>query len=361
MTKSKKVKVKGKINKKKLIIISSVILAVILIIAILIILNNNGTFSLSKDKEDNVQEENKVPEIKDLQIVDINSDSRPYAIMINNINVARPYQSGLQDAYLIYEIIVEGGITRYMAVFKDQTTAKIGPVRSSRHYYLDYALENDAIYVHWGWSPQAQSDIKSLGINNINGLYDSGFWRDNSLNVATEHRGFTSLEKLANTAESKKYRTTTDEDLLLNYSVDKIDMASIDNATTAENISIKYSNSITTSYTYNADAGYYLRSVNNKPHVDYVTKEQYHFKNIIVYQVTNATIAGDEKNRQNLDNLGTGTGYYISDGISIPITWEKKTRSSQTKYYYENGEELKVNDGNTFIQIQPKGQSLEIL
>ena len=59
-------------------------------------------------------------------------------------------------------------------------------MRSSRHYYLDYALENDAVYVHWGWSPQAQSDISSLGINNINGLTYEGvyFFRDKSVNAA---------------------------------------------------------------------------------------------------------------------------------------------------------------------------------
>ena len=57
-----------------------------------------------------------------LKIIDIDSKTRPFAVMINNINVARPLQSGLQDAYIVYEIIVEGGITRYMAVFQDQQT-----------------------------------------------------------------------------------------------------------------------------------------------------------------------------------------------------------------------------------------------
>ena len=65
--------------------------------------------------------------------------------------------AGLQDAYITYEILAEGGITRLMALFKDKDTAKIGSVRSARPYYLDYALENDAIYVHYGWSDQAKS------------------------------------------------------------------------------------------------------------------------------------------------------------------------------------------------------------
>ena len=98
-----------------------------------------------------------------------------------------------------------------------------------------------------------------------------------------------------------------------------------------------------------------------KKHTDYVTKEQYTFKNIITYQVDNYTLNdGENKGRQELENIGSGTGYFISGGYAVPITWEKSSRSSQTKYYYESGEELIVNDGNTFIQIQPEGQKLEI-
>src|SRR5574344_1440904 len=66
-------------------------------------------------------------------IADKDSTSRPFAVMINNHPTARPLQSGLQDAYLVYEMLVEGGITRMMALFKDQTTSRIGSVRSARH------------------------------------------------------------------------------------------------------------------------------------------------------------------------------------------------------------------------------------
>ena len=87
---------------------------------------------------------------RELKIVDEDSISRPYAVMINNHSKARANHAGLQDAYIVYEAIVEGGLTRMMAIFKDKDTARIGSVRSSRHYFLDYALENDAIYVHFG-------------------------------------------------------------------------------------------------------------------------------------------------------------------------------------------------------------------
>ena len=104
-----------------------------------------------------------------------------------------------------------------------------------------------------------------------------------------------------------------------------------------------------------------MRDVNGKKHTDYITNEQYHFKNIITYQVKNITLNdGSHKNRQTIDNIGSGKGYYITNGYAIPITWEKKSRAEQTKYRLENGEELVVNDGNTFIQIQPSGKNLEI-
>ena len=332
----------------------------IIILLLLVCLFVSGCGKKDNTKKDNDKIQTQENEnAKKLKIVDVNSKSRPYAVMINNINVARPLQSGLQDAYLMYEIIVEGGITRYMALFMDQNTTRIGSIRSARHYFLDYALENDAIYVHHGQSPQAQSDFRTLNIDRIVVDNSKTGWRDKSLNVSSEHTLFTSIEKLNNGLGNK--RTTRNNNLLLNYSVDKIDMASLEGAKTANNVSISYSNTYVSSYVYDAENGYYLRSVNGKAHTDYVTKNQYHFKNIITYQVKNTTLNdGENKGRQNIENVGSGTGYYISDGYSIPIKWTKESRKSQTKYYYMNGEELKVNDGNTFIQIQPTGQNLAI-
>lgn len=305
--------------------------------------------------------EGTVIEEKKITIVNEDSNSRPYAVMINNNHAAWPH-AGLQDAYLVYEMIVEGGITRMMALYKDQETAKIGSVRSSRHYFLDYALENDAIYVHFGWSPQAQSDISKLGVDNINGLTDSkGFWRDTSLNRAYEHTAFTSIEKASEVAKSKGYKTTTDKELLLNYTADEVDLSTKENAIVANEIKIKYSDYHTTSYTYDAENKVYKRYMSGKAHTDLVTKEQYTAKNIIVYNVKNYTLNdGENKGRQGLNNIGKGTGYYITNGYAVPITWEKTSRDAQTVYKYEDGTEIDVSDGNTYIQIQPIDQETVI-
>ena len=189
---------KLKLKHKNLFIIAGVLLIVLTALLFLTPKKNNKTKNDSKEEQKNndvlieLEQDNNE---NNLSIVNLNSKSRPYAVMINNIGVARPLQSGLQDAYIIYELIVEGGLTRYLALFMDQNTERIGSIRSARHYYLDYALENDAIYVHHGQSPQAQSDFSKLGIDRVVADASKTGWRDKSLNVSSEHTLFTNIEK----------------------------------------------------------------------------------------------------------------------------------------------------------------------
>lgn len=330
---------------------------VIIFLLFLILLAVGGYYLYSQKPELPKEITKKV--IKKLKIVDENSKTRPYAVMINNNHQAWPH-AGLQDAYITYEIIAEGGITRMMALFKDQNTDKIGSVRSARPYYLDYALENDAIYVHYGWSDDAKSDINSLDVDNINGLTDSNvFWRDKTLNKATEHTVFTSMKNLKEFAKEKGYTRDTNKDLLLNYSVDEISLAEMEGAQKADKVYIKYSYYTDTTYEYDSENKVYLRSMSGTQHTDVVTGKQYTAKNIIVTPIAN--YGYDSYGRQKLENIGSGDGYYITDGYAVPITWEKASRSSQTIYKYKStGKEIKVNDGNTFIQIQPKGETLNI-
>ena len=157
------------------------------------------------------------------------------------------------------------------------------------------------------------------------------------------------------------YRKETDKGLLLNYSVDPVDLSNDETSIDANSIDIVYSNVIKDHYDYDSENKVYKRSVNGKAHTDYVTKQQYTFKNIITYQVENTMIAGDYKGRQNLNNIGSGEGYYISEGKAVKITWSKSSREAKTVYKLKStGEELKVNDGNTFIQVQPLNQELTI-
>lgn len=327
-----------------------------IVLLVLVLLLAGGGYYLLTHKEVKETIEKKIT--KKLKIVDEDSTSRPIAVMINNNHQAWPH-AGLQDAYITYEIVAEGGITRMMALYKDQDTAKIGSVRSSRPYYLDYALENDAIYVHYGWSEDAKADISSLGVDNINGLTaNSVFWRDKSLKKATEHTVFTSMEKIKDYAKEQGYLRDTNKDLLLKYSVDEISLKKKEDAQKADKVYIKYSYYTDTSYEYDSENKVYKRSMSGTAHTDAVTGKQYTAKNIIITPIEN--YAYDSYGRQKLKNIGSGDGYFITDGYAVPITWEKDSRTSQTVYKYKNGKEIKVNDGNTFIQIQPKGQTLTI-
>lgn len=311
---------------------------------------------------------------KKVQIIDEDSDSRNIAVMINNISTVWGYQSGIQDAYIVYELIVEGNITRLMGIYKDATNTRIGTIRSARAYYLDYVLENDAIYLHIGGSPGALEDIPKLGINDL--VEDSTMTYRVKNGLSSEHTAFASMipaevdtkdgkKKIAgilSKAEKKKYRLTTTQPQLLHYSADELDLSKMENAVPANEVLIPYSSKGESkrSFTYDSERKVYLRFQNGKPHKDAITKEQYYTKNIITYQVKNYDIKGDEKGRQELDNIGSGTGYYISNGYAVPITWEKKSRRDQTVYRYMDGKELVVNDGNTYIEIQPTSQQLTI-
>ena len=152
----------NKSKKKRIILTTAIILLILGITATLLY------FFIFKPKPPEEPETIKKPvqvePVKTLKIVDENSNQRPLAIMIDN-NVGNNSHKGLQQAYISYEAIVEGGLTRIMVLYKDKNLNNIGPIRSSRHYFLDYALESNSIYAHFGWSPYAKNDIKELDVD----------------------------------------------------------------------------------------------------------------------------------------------------------------------------------------------------
>ena len=290
------------------------------------------------------------PNKKETKINIYNGVERPIAIMIDNHRGAWP-QAGLNDAYIVYEIIVEGAETRLMPVFKGKNLDKIGPVRSARHYFLDYALENDAIYVHFGSSPQALSDIATYKVNNINGISESesNFWRVKDKKAP--HNVVTNTKKIFEMANSKKYRTTSSTNSLLNYQEKEVEL---NDGTIANEIEIPYSSSNVVSYKYNEQTKRYERYSKGNKRVDWVTNEVISTKNIIITFVENYTLKDVEnKGRQGLKNIGDKKGYYITNGKAIEIVCSKSSRTEKTVYKDLQGNKINVNDGNTFIQICP--------
>ena len=313
---------------------------------------NKETISAEEIKESG-QEEQKESEIKIF-----NGNSRPVAVMIDNHQDAWP-QAGLNKAYMVYEIIVEGGETRLMALFKGVDVDKIGPVRSARHYFIDYAMENDAIYTHFGQSPQAQSDIKKYNINDINGISEDGmtFWRVKE--KVAPHNAVTNTKKLLESAKNKGYKTTSTKESVLNYVTEKVNL---EEGQTAYEVTIPHSDLQTVKYVYNSDSKVYTRYARGKKQTDWESKEDITTKNIIITFCNNYTLSDSEnKGRQGLKNTGTFDGYYITNGKAIKIKCIKNTREETTQYQYMNGNKIQVNDGNAFVNICPTNASVKIL
>ena len=343
-------------NKKTKILIIALVVIIIasaVVLAVKIMSNPNtqstdveSTAQTDEDTNDTIKEDIKI----------FSGNDRPIAVMIDNHNGAWP-QAGLNNAYMVYEIIVEGGETRLMALFKGQDLEKIGPVRSSRHYFLDYAMENNAIYVHYGWSPKAKSDITKYGINNINGITESSdiFWRVSD--KAAPHNAVTSTAKILKSAQSKNYKTTSTTRSVLNYTSQEVNL---EDGQEANKVVIPHSNLQTVTYEYDKENQVYKRYARGKEQTDWTSGNTITTKNIIITLCDNSTIEDDAKGRQDLKNVGTFDGYYITNGKATKIKCIKEARDKQTKYQYLDGNEIKVNDGNTFVNICPTNANLTI-
>ncbi len=288
-------------------------------------------------------------------LYNIYTNERAYAVMIDNDgNSSRPH-AGLEDAYLIYEVYVEGKATRLMALFKGADTPKIGPVRSSRHYFLDYALDNDALYAHAGYSPKAMEELSTLGINNLNGLiYEpTYFWRERKYS-GDYHSLYTSISNLSNLADKLGYRKTNSE-LPFKFS----DSAPVYDGDSATDITIPYADFYYVSYKYDEATGLYDRYINSEYHP---TQSGAKLKaGQIIFQFAKSYPLGDGSARIELDTIGSGRGIFISDGVKTPLTWKKSSRTGKLKFYTPDGKELILDDSvQTYVQVMPENLNYTI-
>jgi len=357
-------------KKNKLIIIIVSIIVILAIVTGIIVLTSSNNNENNNEKELSKVDEQKNLEVElgeeKVDIIDVNSKTRPYAIAVNNTAVAVKVQEGLNKAYLVYEIPTEGNTSRVLALYKDiKENLTIGTIRSARHNFVDFSLESDAIFVCFGWSHYAERDMKAGSIDYIQGLYGGPFWRDNPENLATEHTAYTCLEKLDKTVKSKGFKITSNDTILLNYNVSDVDLSSATNVKTANTVTIPYGSSYyKSSFKYDAETKMYTRYQAGEKSVDYKTKEAITTKNIIVQKVKYSMC--DDNYYWDLDTIGSGDGYYITNGYAVSIKWSKSSRSAKTKYTYKagtiidgqdvGGQEITVSDGRTWIEVQTTKQ-----
>lgn len=330
-----------------------------IISGVLIILVSFIFLSACGKKEEEVVPPKKEEPKEVVDIIDINSKTRPLAIVVNNTPVAVKVQEGLNKAYIIYELPTEGFTSRLLALFKDVKELNVGTIRSARHNFIDFSYESDAIFVSYGWSHYAEDELKKNIIDYVQGIKSEGsMWRDNKEKLATEHTVYLNTDKVYDYAKNKKgYSLESSNTILLNYNVKDTDLSTIEGAIETKKITLPYGN-ITTVFEYDEENKMYTRVVNGVVTKDHETKEVFTTKNIIVQKV-NYSIMPD-RYYWDLKTVGSGDGYYITNGYSIPIKWSKESRKSKTKYTYLDGSEISVSDGRTYIEVHTNKKSVTI-
>jgi len=326
---------------------------------------------------------------------DLFLNRRPLAVMINNHTEARP-QVGLSKADLIYEAVAEGGITRFLALFHAWDCNKVGPVRSARIYYEDWAAEFNAWYAHWGGAymdadDKANQDNPNYNftcdpaadayakINRINlpsldqmWLGSTAYWRDNSRGVATEHTGYTSTAKLWNEAPNKypgwegftEFETWKFKD---DNPISDSNQASGGAPAQAPNSGSEQAPASTITFNfwdmpnfkvkweYVPEENVYKRYQGGNLQVDAGDDSLPLKAKTVILQFTNESSFNDQKNHLNYQTVGSGEALVFMDGKEIEASWKKPAIRERTKYYYNvSGNEIKFNRGQIWIEIIPE-------
>lgn len=266
----------------------------------------------------------------------------PLAFMIDNHVDARP-QAGIDKAQLVIEAEAEGGITRYMAVFAtDEKIDKIGPVRSARPYFVDWAKELSAVYVHVGGSPDALAKMIKEGTTHINEFYDGAyFWR--GTDFTAPHNVFTSSEKMSEYLVKKEF--TTGKFLTWKFKDD----AKKEDLGTSTNIIIDFVlPDYKVEWQYDEANNNYKRLLGGKIHKS-ADEVELSAKNVIIQFVRGEVL--DDAKRQSFQHIGEGKAVVCLDAYCRKGTWKKATASSRTRFYDMENNEFEFNAGKIWIEV----------
>ncbi|MDD3428820.1 MAG: DUF3048 domain-containing protein [Oscillospiraceae bacterium] len=281
---------------------------------------------------------------------------RPVAIMVNNLREALP-QSGICDADLIYEMVTEAGITRMMAVYTDYTKVpNVGPVRSARDQFVQFMIPLNAIYVHIGSSIYADNMLNYYNYQNIDGMklgttafyFDEARYRQPK---ASEHCWYTNAEKIVSGVQkvmemSQDFSDRGGFDPVFNF-YSQSEPNYFPDGGEAVKIAFRFSDYGDALFEYTG-SGNYVKSEYDAPQMDENTSTQLEFKNIFLL-MTDITLKADGYCTE--FDLTQGTGYYFSLGKFEPITWKKGSPLDSLKVYKQDGTELRVNAGKSYIGV----------
>jgi len=263
------------------------------------------------------------------------------AVIIENSLDARP-QSGLYDAGVVFEAIAEGGITRFLALYQDTEPESIGPIRSIRPYYLDWAAGFDAPIAHVGGSPEALQRIKNEGIKDLDQSFNPSSYQ-RVTNKFAPHNVYSSAAQLNKLAESKGY----DKSDFTGFERKK-DKASKTPTATTINLNIS-SAKYNVSYTYDSATNSYMRNLAGAPHTDEAAGKQINPK-VVIAMVMQYSIQADGKHSE-YNTVGSGPVTIFQDGIATTGTWSKASKNGQITFTDSAGKPIKLNAGQTWLTM----------
>lgn len=284
---------------------------------------------------------------------------RPVAVMVNNIKKAFP-QYGIEAADIIFEIPVEGSATRFMAIYGDYTQVpKICSIRSCRPYFPALSEGFDAVYVNWGMMDEVRAYTKTLGLTQFDGTYNTGnlFGRDQDRRAAgysLEHTGYFDGTRVDDVMIQKGMRTDIEadkRDTAFNFVAYGETVTPTGGACAVANVDFGIA---VATLTYNETDGKYYKDYNGEPQIDGVTGNQLSFTNVLVLE---ANIKGAANGIHRDVDWHGGSGYYISNGAIQKITWSKADEQSRLMIYDENGKELVMNRGKSYIAVNYIGKA----
>lgn len=286
--------------------------------------------------------------------------SRPYTVMIDNHPGAYP-QTGLNQAAIVFEALAEFGITRYMAVYIPGISpelAAIGPVRSARSYFVEWAKGLRGVYVHAGGAPDAltmaRTSAEIVDMDALRNNAGAAFRR--SQERAAPHNLYTSSAAIATFLSAQQTEAPSLGEIGFRI---KRDAAAPRPAVQRLSYYFIYKEAYV-GWRYDAASNSYLHFRQQRPHVDGATGEQLRFKNVVVIEVPERPIPGDPKQRIQQDVIGEGPARVFVDGRMIEATWRKGAGFAQLQLFDRYDRELALNRGATWIAAIPTLKNLTV-
>lgn len=267
------------------------------------------------------------------------TEHRTMAVVVSNHPFARP-QTALDEADMVYEVLTEGGITRFLALYQSEYPDKIGPVRSARDYFIDLAEGYNALFLAHGYSPEAQEILLSGEIDQLNGIqYDGDVFKRDSSRKAP-HNSYVDVEEALDMAEQKGYSLDTAPSRL-SFLSNKEKMSLTGEPAAAFSIRPSSNDLFESAYEFDGDS--YHRSIGGT---------DIEADNIFIIEADHRVI--DAKGRLDIDLKSGGDAFLIQDGVLNLVRW--RNQNGRIIPYTENGAAFVP--GKTWIHVVPASRGL---